>query len=164
MQPNPNNVIFLDIDGVLNTPDFAVRAHAMWKRTDGWFKSHDKFGQLFDPMAVACLEYLTDTTGARVVISSSWRKSGTGVMLNLFRFREIDIDIVGCTPVTGGIRGEDIAMWLSENVWVENYVILDDDNDFTRQQLENHYVNCSGKYGLDHNAMVRAIKILYGPK
>jgi hypothetical protein len=153
------NVIFLDIDGVLNTPSYAVQAHAMWKRTKGWFKSRDKYGQVFDPMACACLEYLVDTTGAKVVISSTWRKSGLQVMKNMFIDRGIGITVIDITPETELIRGLEIEKWLYENP-VANYVILDDNNDFTQYQLENHFVDCSGKFGFDHNAMVKALKIL----
>lgn len=31
-------VIFLDIDGVLNTPNYGVQAHAMRKDTTRWLK------------------------------------------------------------------------------------------------------------------------------
>lgn len=155
-----SKVIFLDIDGVLNTPSYAVQAHAMWKRTDGWFKSRDKYGQVFDPMACACLEYLVNTTGAEVVISSTWRKSGLQVMKDMFKDREVYIDVIDVTPESDFIRGTEIEMWLAENDWVTNYVILDDDDDFTPDQIKSHYVDCSGKFGFDHNAMVRALKIL----
>jgi hypothetical protein len=132
----------------------------MWKRTGGWFKSRDIYGQIFDPMACACLEYLAHTTGAKVVVSSTWRKSGLQVMKDMFRDRDIDIEVIDITPKSDFIRGVDIEMWLAENDYVTNYVILDDDDDFTPDQIQSHYVDCSGKFGLDHNALVRALKIL----
>lgn len=158
------NVIFLDIDGVLNTPNYAVQAHAMWKRTNGRFKSRDKYGQVFDPMACSCLEYLADTTNSKIVVSSVWRKSGLQVMKNMFKDRGIDIEVIDVTPESDFIRGTEIEMWLAENDYIKNYVILDDDDDFTPDQIDSHYVDCSGKFGFDHNAMVKAIKILYGNK
>ena len=153
-------IIFLDIDGVLNTPNYAVQAHATWKRTNGRFKSRDQYGDIFDPLACACLEYMVDITGAKVVISSAWRKSGLQVMKSMFKDRGIDIDVIDITPEFEFIRGDEIEAWLAENDYVTNYVILDDDCDFTPDQLDSHYVDCSGKYGFDHNAMVKAIKIL----
>ena len=154
------NVIFLDIDGVLNTPNYGVQAHAMWKRTNGWFKSRDEFGAIFDPMAVDCLEYIVHHTNAKIVVSSSWRKSGFKVMKDMFKVRGIDADIIGVTPVLNTMRGEEIEQWLLKNDYVTNYVILDDDTDFTEEQKKNHFVCTHGKYGLDHNAMVKALKIL----
>lgn len=154
------NVIFLDIDGVLNTPNYGVQAHAMWKRTNGWFKSRDEFGAIFDPMAVDCLEYLVHHTNAKVVVSSTWRKSGFQVMKDMFKMRGIDVDIIGVTPVLNTIRGEEIEHWLHENDYVSNYVILDDDTDFTEEQKKGHFVCTHGKYGFDHNCMVKALKLL----
>lgn len=156
------NIIFLDIDGVLNTSNYGVQAHAMWKRTNGWFKSRDEFGAKFDPMAVDCLEYIVHRTNAKIVISSTWRKSGLHVMKNMFKVRGIDADIIGVTPVLNTMRGEEIEQWLHENDYVTNYVILDNNTDFTEEQKKNHFVCTHGKHGLDHNAMVKALKILMG--
>lgn len=169
------NVIFLDIlsicdtdfkcpkcecpDGVLNTPNYGVQAHAMWKRTNGRFKSRDEFGAIFDPMAVDCLEYLVHHTGAKVVVSSTWRKSGFQVMKDLFKFRKIDI--IGVTPVLNALRGQEIQIWLQENKHVTNYVILDDNTDFLVDQMD-HFV-CT-KYGFDHNCMGKAFEIFRGVK
>lgn len=154
------NIIFLDIDGVLNTPNYAVQAHATWKNTNGWFKSRDDFGALFDPIAVSCLEYLADTTNAKIVISSTWRTAGLARMKELFKFRGIDVDILDITPRLNTIRGEEIEAWLQINDYVTNYVILDDDTDFTDQQLKSNFVHTNSKYGFNHHAMVQALKIL----
>ncbi|MBE3086037.1 MAG: hypothetical protein IMZ64_07460 [Bacteroidetes bacterium] len=167
-----NNIVFLDLDGVLNTPQYAVQAFSMWKRTDGWFKSRDKYGQVFDPLACACLEYLVHSTGAKVVISSTWRMSGLEVMQQMFKDREIAVDVIGITPTEVDVvergtleyydlvdRGHEIQQWVNDNE-VSNYVILDDHNDFTPEQLEFHYVDCSGKEGFNYNAMAKALKIL----
>lgn len=153
-------VVFLDIDGVLNTPNYAVQAHGMWSKTNGWFKSKDEFGAIFDPISVDCLLYLCETTNAKVVISSTWRRVGLLRMREMFKVRGIPIDIIDVTPILNLKRGEEIEAWLSENDYVTNYVIIDDDTDFTDYQLNNHFVCTRGQYGLNHNAMVLAIKIL----
>jgi len=154
------NIIFLDIDGVLNTPNYSVQAYAMHTKTNGWFKSRDEFGVLFDPVAVACLEFLAHETNSKVVVSSTWRRSGLQVMKDMFKLRGIDVDIIDVTPILNTQRGEEIEQWLSENDHITNYVILDDDTDFTDHQRNNHFVCTEGKYGFDHNAMVKALKIL----
>jgi hypothetical protein len=154
------NVIFLDIDGVLVTPNYSVQAHGLWKQTNGWFKSRDEFGAIFDPMAIDCLVYLCDTTDSKVVVSSSWRSKGLKRMKDLFKVRGIPIDVIDITPMTIGIRGSQIEEWLIEHDDVSNYVILDDDVDFTDAQLKDHFVCTKGKYGFDHNALVKALKIL----
>jgi hypothetical protein len=153
-------IIFLDIDGVLNTPSYGTKAYAMYKKTKGWFKSRDQYGALFDPMAVECLEYLAHTTNAKIVVSSSWRKSGLEVMKEMFKYRAIDIEIIDTTPILNTIRGNEIEQWLLDNDYVTNYVILDDDTDFTQEQLQKHFVHTHGPNGFDHNCMVKALKIL----
>jgi hypothetical protein len=154
------NIIFLDIDGVLNTPNYGVQAHGMWKKTNGWFKSKDEFGAIFDPFAVDCLIYLADTTNSKIVISSTWRKSGLERMKAMFKVRGIPVDVIDVTPILNTKRGEEIETWLQMNDYVTNYVILDDDTDFTEYQLNHKFVLTHGKNGFDHNCLVKALKIL----
>ena len=59
--------LFLDIDGVLNTLDYAKACQ--WK--DG--KVRDEYGALFDPYTVENLKYILDSVPVKLVISSSWR-------------------------------------------------------------------------------------------
>ena len=56
-------VIFLDIDGVLNT--------SRWHNQVESSKLQDEYGYLFDPVAVANLAKIIEETGADIVISSS---------------------------------------------------------------------------------------------
>ena len=154
------NIVFLDIDGVLNTPNYGVQAHAMWKKTNGWFKSRDEFGAIFDPIAVDCLVYLCDVADAKVVVSSTWRRAGLDRMKAMFKLRGISVDVVDVTPILNTKRGEEIETWLQMNDHVSNYVILDDDTDFTEYQLNHKFVLCAGKYGFDHHCLSKALKIL----
>lgn len=59
-------VIFLDIDGVLCTP-LSVRLNWLFRRP--------MERPFFDPIALGLLRRLVRRTGARVVLSSSWRYS-----------------------------------------------------------------------------------------
>ena len=58
MKPNP--IIFLDIDGVLNSIT--------------WFKKCGGMTRRLDPVAVAQLRRIVDATKADIVIASTWRK------------------------------------------------------------------------------------------
>lgn len=154
------NVVFLDIDGVLNTPENACKRYEGWK--NGTDKSRDEFGQLFCPKACLNLEYLCHTAEAKVVVSSTWRRAGLTKMQTMFQMRGIDIDIIDITPdfrQRGLIqRGEEIEAWLKENE-VDNYVIIDDDTDFLPEQLSN-FVNTDFEDGFNWRCMVKALKIL----
>ena len=75
-------VIFLDIDGVLNTERKAKEVY-----DNNNLDSHDEFGRLFDENALYWLNKIIDETGAEIVISSSWRNDGLGTLRKMWRKR-----------------------------------------------------------------------------
>ncbi|MGE0444532.1 MAG: HAD domain-containing protein [Vicinamibacterales bacterium] len=107
-------VIFLDFDGVLNTPQ--TWAH------------HDKLG--LDVERVALLQSLCELTGAVVVISSTWRMvhalEDLRVMLAERGFRG---EVIGATPALLPKRSDEIRAWLDDHHEVTHYVVLDDSRD-----------------------------------
>jgi hypothetical protein len=135
-------VIFLDIDGVLNS----ARYHS---------ERHHGLGRLghFDPVAVERLNRLTDGTGAVLVLSSSWRQYGLDYMRDVLRQAGVKADVVGATPILddGSVimrpvpRGEEIAAYLAEHP-AERFVILDDEGDM--DGLGRHFVRTSHAIGL----------------
>ena len=78
-------VIFLDIDGVINSHDNIWARTALWK--DLGVPSRDKYGQLFDERCVRLLEWIISKTGCKIVISSTWRKSGLLTMERMWKDR-----------------------------------------------------------------------------
>jgi hypothetical protein len=132
-------VLFLDIDGVINTVggELGIRycTDTFPERKDG--------SEFFDP---ACLWYLRDIitkTECKIVVSSAWR---LGVSLDemkaWFRCEVIRASIIGKTPSfnakshphlvdrSGRVqRGEEILAWLDSNPEVTKYAVLDDDGD-----------------------------------
>lgn len=150
-------VIFLDIDGVLNTPEYQKKQFKKWKK--GTSKTRDEFGYLFCPEAVNNLEYLVHVTGAKVVVSSSWRIKGLDYLRQMFKHRNILVEIIDVTPELNSVdRGVEIQEWLT-NEQIERYVILDDDTDFLPEQ-QRYFVNTPDKDGFNWKCMVKAIKIL----
>ena len=74
---------------------------------------------------VKLLKRAIDETGARVVLSSSWRYTRNARYLKeLLANYEIRVD---STPYIQDIRGLEIKKWLSENQGVEDFIILDDE-------------------------------------
>lgn len=151
-------VIFLDIDGVLNIIP----------------QGRDQYGAVFHPHLVENLKTVIDSTGAKIVISSTWRMSGLSVMQEMWSVRNLPGEVIAVTPnhmwKTGSTlqRGKEIQEWLDLNP-VENYVIIDDDDDMEPHQLQN-FIQTSGNldhpdcvdigYGLTKICSERAIKIL----
>jgi hypothetical protein len=156
-------VIFLDIDGVLNVIP----------------KSHDDFGGTFHEDFVENLRRIIDETGAKIVISSSWRFSGLEWMQKMWQFRNLPGDVIDVTTAFADkklnlnywdvVRGHEIKVWLDAHTDIENYVILDDDLDMLDEQM-NNYVQCSDNkdhpdcidlgYGLTKICAEKTIEIL----
>jgi len=120
-------LIFLDFDGVLNS--------LRWVRSQS--PLHDYVVGGLDSDAVARVKKIMDTSGAKIVVSSSWRLfHPLSQLQDLLEEYDIDRnDVVGVTPFISGPRGDEIAAYLRQ--WplrhnrVESCVILDDDDDMT---------------------------------
>lgn len=109
-------VIFLDIDGVLNSNEYFEE-----------IKNLEKKGieKQIDIKKIKLLKKAVDETGAKVVLSSSWRYTRKAQDLKgLLLKYDIYAD---STPLINNIRGLEIKEWLSEHQDVEKYVILDDE-------------------------------------
>lgn len=158
-------VVFLDVDGVLNSQTFA---DAWYDRTGqgGWgghFTEADKATHenvIWDEECVNELRRIVETTDSQIVVSSTWRKFFT-----IEKFKEMfavygwkDAPIIAKTPAGYRTRGMEINNWLSEHP-VDNYVILDDYPDFMSQQI-NNFVNTNAMYGLSKKDADKAISIL----
>ena len=161
-------VIFLDIDGVLNSEE-SMRELGM-----GNFWSDNPH-----PMHIRWLNKIIEETGAVVVISSTWRHgmSSTNMwrLLHLLGFRGTVIDN---TPrLNSAFRGTEIKAWLNIHIdkfikygnsdslashnckeQVESFVILDDDSDML--DLTSHLVLVDSLKGLTEEDANKAIEIL----
>lgn len=127
--------IFLDIDGVLNTANYQT-----WRQL--WGKDIcDDDGHLFAPSAVRNLERLIRYTGAKIVLSSSWRLDGLDVMRKMWKDRQMPGEIYDVTPYVNArehpkyTRGIEVKTWLRKNGYLGcRYVIIDDIDDFLDEQ------------------------------
>jgi hypothetical protein len=164
-----SKIIFLDIDGVLNV----------------CYPEHDEYGRIFHPNFVDNLKRVIDETGAKIVISSTWRYAGLERMKEMWQKRNLPGEVIDVTPdctylynegllqlTTRIERGHEIEYWLDENPGlVENYVILDDNSDFLPHQLGNFVMTSNNinhpdcvdiGYGLTKECAKKAIRILNG--
>jgi hypothetical protein len=157
-----NKILFLDIDGVLNSHLFMLSSikyrlnkhFPIWKMFKFlnimWLyhrilnnETLDKFYlNQIDKKAVSLLNEVINETGCKVVLSSSWRKNKGGYkkVEELLKIKGFIGEIIDATPTLGGRRGEEIEKWLTQHDNIENYVIVDDDSDFTDNQRLNHFV------------------------
>lgn len=109
-------VIFLDIDGVLNSDEYFDRIKNL---------PIQGIESEIDVDKIKLLKRAIDETGAKVVLSSSWRYTRKAEELKeLLSNYEIDVD---STPFIENNRGLEIKQWLLDHQDVESFIILDDE-------------------------------------
>lgn len=157
-------VIFLDIDGVLNVIP----------------EGRDEFGSLFHPHFVVNLKEIIEKTGAKIVMSSTWRMAGLTKVQTMWQIRDLPGEIIDITPCCSQLmrknnlqhydnieRGHEIQDWLDQNQ-VDSYCIIDDDKDMLPDQLpffvrtdhnKKHSDHVEG-YGLTKECSEKVINIL----
>lgn len=148
-------VIFLDIDGVLNSP----ATWALKELNDPLNKGVDQI----DYSMLGLLSRIVSRTNAKIVISSTWRKiHSLDEIHDMFVARGWQHPrdtIIDRTPSSShGFRGEEIKSWL-DNHEVQDYIILDDDSDMLPSQ-NNRFINTCGYVGLTYLEVRRAIALL----
>jgi len=144
--------LFLDVDGVLNS--------------QAWMKRCAGVNLLgVDPEAVARVQEIVARTGAKVVLSSTWRLVNTLVGI-LLRSK---VPVFDKTPdlvrQAGGMcnerpRSDEIEAWLAAHPEVTAWAILDDDEDAGYGACEPHFVQTNPQMGLDDFCMKRVIALL----
>jgi hypothetical protein len=155
-------IIFLDIDGVLNCESAYRNGECQYQEWI-WEDGRKDHYQRFCVRSKELLNKLIDETGAKIVISSTWRHSGIEFMRKVWEMENMCGEIIGITPSirANGIsipRGIEIQFYLNEMGFshinwseeeqqkrmdesgIENYIIIDDDSDMLYQQ-KNHFVH-----------------------
>lgn len=163
------NIIFLDIDGVLNcqlhySSDFYKNYIAKPDKTKG-----EHYYYQICQQRIALLNELCIEIDACIVVSSTWRLGKTADQLQAIltesgaTFKVIDI-----TCHTGYERGTEIAKWLRDNCkklfGIEyydfyNYAIIDDDSDILLNQRE-HFFQTDSYSGLTYNTCYKIKRFL----
>jgi len=153
------DIIFLDMDGVLNSDDFIsewIASHGDSDESMEQFKQlyyfHDGHEGYVVPELLERLKWICSETGCRIVWSSSWRESywrmnqdsGDGefdwhAIAELWRAKGLPVELLaGCTPCLDMSRfsyvprGLEIQRWIDENSErynIRRIAILDDNED-----------------------------------
>lgn len=127
-------VIFLDIDGVLNTQETFIKIHKGWKETGLRVPPIDKD-------MIKNLRELVEETKAKIVLTSSWKSYFDDNMIALNKegedflevFYENNLYIYDKLRKPAHYRGNEILEYLKDNP-VESFVILDDET-FNYEEL-----------------------------
>ncbi len=150
-------VIFLDIDGVIET--------IYWEKDqDGtWSYNVHKYGheEINNKQAIGWLNELYKKVPYDVVVSSSWRyKMNKDEFQELFTRSGFDpkIKVIDTTPILYQQRGLEIQKWLDDNNFKEKFIIIDDDSDMC--QLLPFLVRCDCQLGFTIYDYQKALKML----
>jgi hypothetical protein len=151
------NIIFLDIDGVLNCEEF-YKARLKMEHQNAY-----PLNQICQER-VGWLNELCASIGAKVVISSTWRSDGLEVMQNLFNQLGGTFEVIDITPHLGRytVRGNEILAWIENNYALlgkhrhefHTYAIIDDDSDMLLWQRD-HFFQTDTYSGLTPNTCYR---------
>lgn len=139
-------LIFLDIDGVLVTTRSLM----------------DGNEYRFDKECVKNLLEILTVTGAKIVISSSWREDRTLNQLKLlFENNGLGDNIIDITPIHGDheIRGSEIKAFLDRSdLKIDKFVIIDDEEEMG--ELAPFLVETNFKSGIDECVKKQVLKKL----
>lgn len=167
-------VIFLDIDGVLNSDRTLYESISL------------------EDDLILNLKALIDKTGAKIILSSSWRLSSEAIATLMDKIDKFDLVVSGM--ICNGVdldwikrfkfdvtkkyldtrfdydenrqikithdRGAEIFKWLSEHKEVESFVILDDEDFDIKNYFPNQLIKTNFKTGLTKQDVEKAINIL----
>ena len=162
-------LIFLDIDGVLNSGDYQRSG-----RRQRGLKFLD-YGNKIDARGVYLLNGLVSRTEAQIVLSSTWRYA-VGLETTIAalrskgffheeRFLDITPRLWRTPEGEARVRGHEIDLWL--DTWesthdpVDSFVILDDDSDMAH--LLPRLVQTNNEHGLTEYDCGRAGELLLAP-
>lgn len=152
-------IIFLDIDGVLNS-----RAYD---------RTRDRNAQTnIDVSRLPLIKEIVDATDAKIVLSSSWRqhwdkeKSRCDAAAQYIdtTFAEFGLTIYDKTPDFGinASRSEEITKWLQDAKETVGSFVIIDDYPFGWGELSAHYVKTDPNFrlGIEKEHVEQAIAIL----
>jgi len=168
------HVIFLDVDGVLNSERFCRTLDEQHRQL-----GHHEVCECFrltrqiDRAAVARLNRLVAETDAKIVISSTWRKLLDPPELHRVLVEHgLVAEIIGETldgyndpemlekfgAIDRIFRGHEIDAWLGQHPEVERFVILDDNSDM--EMHKNRLVQTDCEEGLLDEHVDLAIRVM----
>lgn len=131
------NIIFIDIDGVLNSPNYFLS-----RNRQSFPFSEDRSDDI-DPVPCKLLNDFCLNHDVKLVLSSTWRHDhNEQKIMSVFKKRGLDVEVVAVTPIIYKQRGDEINMFLeTTTLKIDKYAILDDDGDFYPEQplVQTHW-------------------------
>ena len=148
------NIIFLDVDGVLNSIKGLNQTYFQTKRP------YSGYDYPFDVRCIYNLKRLVNETNAYIVIISTWGKDkiGRDILLAELKKYGLDTRIIGYTTDLKKSKEEEIKAFLeilNEDI---NYIIIDDE--LTTSDLNKFLIKTDFRRGLTEEDTENGIKKL----
>jgi hypothetical protein len=164
------NVLFLDIDGVLNSSNwfrvaYETRKASRKKYEDALIADYSNARwelDLSQELVNNLKRIMYKVESLNIVVSSTWRMhySVDELKDRLSKLLIISPDrIVGKTPRLFEHRGQEIQKWLDDHV-VEKFAIVDDDSDM--DHLMDHLFKTKNETGLQRDIADKIIEYFNG--
>lgn len=133
------NILFLDYDGVVNTP--------IWDRMGNHCSYANPFhNKVNNFQAVQWVSEFCQKYDYSIVVTSTWRSGKNYKQCLINGGLRKGIKILGKTKrLDNHCRGDEILLYINEHPEVENFIILDDDSDMG--DLKNHLIKCNSYVG-----------------
>lgn len=147
------NIIFLDVDGVLNS----IRKCAEVYKLTG--KSHSGINYPFDENCMNYLKKLVEQTNSFIVITSTWRKDEESKARLLEELKKYGLSekVLGFTKILD-TRSNEIKEYLNSFDVNVNFVILDDISFL--DGLNSNLIVTNAFFGFSEGDYNRALKLL----
>lgn len=157
------DILFLDIDGVLNSYQSAFYLQKI-RKENPIIPEHLEHYLLPDgdmcPIAISNLEILlTKVKTLKIVVSSTWRLGcNLKELKKYFKMSKlIQERLIDSTPsLRNSERGDEIRRWLLVHSRVKRFVAIDDDRDMTA--IKDNFVYIDNKVGFDYRKLEEVLE------
>lgn len=148
-------VLFLDIDGVLNSGEYFRKA--------GLDRDTFPDGHL-ELEKIERINLFCELTGYKIVLSSTWREFGKDECNEILKRNGLTFDLYDITPDltekkgkiwTAKTRGDEIQAWIDKHK-PDEYIIIDDDSDIHQK---DRFIQTNSEHGFTNEKFKEAISI-----
>ena len=164
------NIIFLDVDGVLNSERSFMAGGERIKQYEIDQPNDPYWLKItmctIDPVACDMINRLCKTCDAKIVVSSTHRKhfadNGNKLWAMKEYFRNLGVKpeyIIDWTENLSTPRGVEIQDWLERHPETSRYIIIDDSSDMLDHQME-YFVRCDGAVGFSADNLRQSMSLL----
>lgn len=150
-------VIFLDIDGVLNSTQY-------WESIQDEKRTMPEMEFELDPKCIMNLKKIVDATNAKIVVTSTWKRIPE--KMNKFEryIPQYGLHVYDKTPCYPDAihRGDEIRQYLEKHrSEVDKFILIDDEEYPDFNELTNYLVKTNFyEYGLGQKHVKQAIQML----